>query len=254
LFCVENLNDEDRFEILRFATEVENLFGKMPEATRANRERATDFIQGLKPLGGTAINDAMRTALDTVRSRESGSDRLSAIIFLTDGRPTVGTTDEKGILDSLKKKLEEGKSRVFCFGIGTDVNTHLLDRITEEARGASQYVLPEEDLEVKLSSFFSKIKEPVLADPSLTFGGDIRVTKMYPTPLPDLFKGDQLVVVGRYEGKGDSAVTLEGKLNGTSRKLTYEVSFWIVIRKRFHSAALGHAPGGLFARRNPVAR
>ena len=123
------------------------------------------------------------------------------------------------------KKENDGRTRIFCFGIGTDVNTHLLDRITEDTRAVSQYVLPDEDLEVKVSSFFSKIKEPVLANPTLRFSGGIRATKLYPSPLPDLFKGEQLVLVGRYSGKGDAAVTVEGAVNGTARKFTYEVSF-----------------------------
>jgi Ca-activated chloride channel family protein len=146
------------------------------------------------------------------------------VIFLTDGKPTIGTTDEGQIVTNVKKQ-NEGRTRVFCFGIGTDVNTHLLDKITEETRAISQYVLPEEDLELKVSNFFSKIKEPVLANPTLKFTGDIRVTKLYPSPLPDLFRGDQLVLVGRYTGKGDSAVILEGAVNGATRKFTYEVSF-----------------------------
>ena len=146
------------------------------------------------------------------------------VIFLTDGRPTIGTTEEDQIVANVKKE-NDGRTRIFCFGIGTDVNTHLLDRITEDTRAVSQYVLPEEDLEVKVSNFFSKIKEPVLANPTLRFTGDIRATKLYPSPLPDLFKGEQLVLVGRYTGQGDAAVVVEGAVNGSPRKLTYEVSF-----------------------------
>jgi Ca-activated chloride channel homolog len=115
--------------------------------------------------------------------------------------------------------------RVFCFGIGHDVNTHLLDKITEETRAFSQYVLPEEDIEVKVSNFFAKIKDPVLTNPALAFTGDIRTTKLYPSPLADLFRGEQLVLVGRYSGKGASAAVLEGMVNGTKKKFTYDVSF-----------------------------
>ncbi len=220
-FCVENLNDGDRFELIRFSTEVEPLFDKLVEATKANRTKAEDFIKDLRPIGGTAIDDALRKALAL---RPSQGDRPFVVIFLTDGRPTIGTTDEDQIVTGVKK-ASEGHTRVFCFGIGTDVNTHLLDRITEDTRAVSQYVLPEEDLEVKVSTFFSKIKEPVLANPTLKFTGDIRATKLYPSPLPDLFKGEQLVLVGRYSGKGDSAVIVEGTVNGTEKKLTYEVRF-----------------------------
>ena len=220
-FCVENLNDGDRFEIIRFSTEVEPLFDKLVKATKQSRAKADDFIKDLRPMGGTAIDDALRKALAL---RPGGEDRPFVVIFLTDGRPTIGTTDEEQIIANVKKE-NDGRTRIFCFGIGTDVNTHLLDRITEDTRAVSQYVLPEEDLEVKVSSFFSKIKEPVLANPTLRFGGSIRATKLYPSPLPDLFKGEQLVLVGRYSGKGDAAVTVEGAVNGTARKFTYEVNF-----------------------------
>ena len=248
-FCVENLNAEDRFEIIRFSTEVEPLFEKLVRATTANRERANDFIKDLKPIGGTAIDEALKQALalrtnppltpprrgtERVRDDDSSppgegsgvgsSDRPFVIIFLTDGKPTIGTTDEEQIVRNVQRQ-NEGRTRIFCFGIGTDLNTHLLDKITEETRAFSQYVLPEEDLEIKVSDFFSKIKEPVLANPRLKFTGDVRVTKLYPSPLPDLFRGDQLVLVGRYSGGGDSAIVLEGTVNGASRKFTYEVSF-----------------------------
>lgn len=219
-FCVENLNDNDRFEIVRFSTEVEPLFDRLVTASSQNRDQAEQFIKSLKPMGGTAIDDALKKALDL----KSEKDRPFVVIFLTDGRPTIGETDENRILAAVKR-ADAGRTRIFCFGIGTDVNTHLLDKITEETRAFSQYVLPEEDIEVKVSNFFAKIKEPVLANPTIKFTGDMRVTKMYPAPLPDMFRGDQLVLVGRYSGKGDSAVTLEGTANGTKQKFTYEVTF-----------------------------
>src|SRR5256884_973405 len=240
LFCVENLNDDDRFEIIRFSTETELLFNKLAEASKANRARADDFIRDLKAIGGTAIDDALRKALALLPGssrREEGHSSKSEIdnpksetgrpflvIFLTDGLPTIGITDENQIVGNVKQN-SDGNVRVFCFGIGHDVNTHLLDKITEETRAFSQYVLPEEDIEVKVSNFFAKIKDPVLTDPTLSFTGDIRVTKLYPSPLPDLFKGEQLVLAGRFAGKGASAVVLEGTVNGAQKKLTYDVNF-----------------------------
>jgi Ca-activated chloride channel homolog len=223
-FCVENLNDGDRFEIIRFSTEVEPLFDKLLDANKANRSKASDFIRDLKPIGGTAIDDALQKALALSPAGNAGSGRVFVVIFLTDGRPTIGATDEEQILANARKH-NDSHNRVFCFGIGTDVNTHLLDQLTEQARGFSQYVLPEEDIELKVSSFFSRIKEPVLTNPTLKFTGDIRVTKAYPASLPDLFKGEQLVLVGRYSGKGDSAIQLEGSIDGSLKKFTYESKF-----------------------------
>jgi len=221
LFCVENLNDGDRFELVRFSTEVEPLFDELVISDRLHREKANEFIKSLKPIGGTAIDDALKKALSLKPEREG---RPFSVIFLTDGLPTIGTTDEQQILDGVKKSCG-GNARVFCFGIGNDVNTHLLDNITEQTRAVSQYVLPDEDLEVKLSNFYSKIKEPVLANPTLKFTGSIRTAKLYPSALPDLFKGEQLVLVGRYSGKGAAAAIIEGRVNGDTKKFTADVSF-----------------------------
>jgi Ca-activated chloride channel family protein len=220
-FCVENLNDDDRFEVIRFSTEVEPLFEKLVDANQANRDKANNFVKDLRAMGSTAIDDALKKALKLQAGREG---RPFVIVFLTDGQPTIGTTDPGEILAHVKRE-NAGSTRIFCFGIGTDVNTHLLDSIAEQTRAFAQYVLPEEDLEVKVSSFFSKIKEPVMANPELNFSGDVRAKTMYPAPLPDLFKGEQLVVVGRYSGHGSAAVTIEGKVNGETKKFSEDVKF-----------------------------
>ena len=220
-FCVENLNDNDRFEVLRFATETELCFGKLNEATRGNRDKALDWIKGLNTIGGTAIYDALQQAL---KLRPRVETRPFVVIFLTDGQPTVGETDENKIVASVGH--EEGSpTRVFCFGIGNDVNTHLLDKIVERTRAASQFVLPEEDLEVKLSAFFTKIKEPLLTNLKIAWPDSVRVTKLYPNPLPDLFRGDQLVLAGRYSGSAEGDVVLEGTLNGEAKRIVQRVKF-----------------------------
>jgi Ca-activated chloride channel family protein len=118
-----------------------------------------------------------------------------------------------------------GRSRVFCFGIGNDVNTRLLDRITETTRATSAYVLPEEDLEIKLSAFFAKIKEPVLANLKLAFPDGLRTAKLYPATLPDLFKGEQLILAGRYAGRAEGKLVLEGSVEGRSQSFAFDARF-----------------------------
>ena len=161
-FCVDNLNDGDRFEIIRFSTDVDPLFNKLVDANDANRKKAEKFIHGLKATGGTAIADALKTALEAKPAKE---DRPFVVIFLTDGMPTVGPTRDDEILAITRKA--GGGTRIFSFGLGNDVNTHLLDQLAESTRAFSQYVLPEEDIEIKVSNFFARIKEPVITNPKL---------------------------------------------------------------------------------------
>jgi Ca-activated chloride channel family protein len=233
-FCVANLNEGDRFEVVRFSTEAEALFGKLQDVTTDNRHRATEFVDRLKPIGGTAIEDALLLALKPL-ARRVEKDRPYVLIFLTDGLPTIGNTDERTIIANVTKAIGDAAVRIFCFGIGTDINTHLLDSLAEKTRALSQYVLPTEDIEVKVSSFYSKISAPVLAGLSLQAGDPVRMSKLYPTSLPDLFKGDQLVVTGRYSGDGTVPMTVKGSVNGQERRMSYEGYFPSAGRATEHS-------------------
>ena len=218
-FCVENLNADDRFEIVRFSTEAEPLFHELVLADSDHRKRANGFIDDFKPIGGTAIADALQSAL---KVRPDKSDRPFVVIFLTDGLPTVGTRNPEEIVANIKKA---SGVRIFSFGIGSDVNTQLLDQIAEGTRAFSQYVLANEDLELKVSNFYTRIKEPALTNLKLDLGGGVRTAKMYPSDLPDLFKGDQLVVAGRYSGAGDVEAKLTGNVGGREQTFTYKLHF-----------------------------
>jgi Ca-activated chloride channel homolog len=246
-FCLQNLNEGDRFEVIRFSTEAEPLFDKLVDADREHVTKAQEFVGKLKPIGGTAISEALGKAMALRGKRAAGprdvgggdtddpkshkladepTDRPYIVIFLTDGQPTIGETNEDNIVAAMNRGAE-GTTRIFSFGIGTDVNTHLLDRLADQTRAFSQYVLPDEDLEVKLSNFYTKIKEPVLANVKVDFSGahDVQVSQLYPNRMPDLFKGDMLVLFGRYSGAGPGAVRISGTLNGERHEFASDVRF-----------------------------
>ncbi|MGA2479585.1 MAG: VIT domain-containing protein, partial [Spirochaetia bacterium] len=132
-FCLANLGTDDRFEIIRFSTEAEPRFGALVPADASHLSQAGEFVDGLRPIGGTAIGDALDRALalrgsgrQDATSSGRGSGRPYLVIFLTDGLPTVGETREDALVASLKSA--GSGVRIFSFGIGNDVNTHLLDR------------------------------------------------------------------------------------------------------------------------------
>ena len=43
--------------------------------------------------------------------------------------------------------------------------------------------------------------------------------------MPDLFHGGQLVVLGRFNGKGPSAIKLTGKVGMETKEFVYELTF-----------------------------
>jgi Ca-activated chloride channel family protein len=89
----------------------------------------------------------------------------------------------------------------------------------------STYVRLAEDIEAKVSSLYSKISNPVLANLKMSTSRDISFLEVYPPQLPDLFHGGQLVVLGRFSGKGPTAITLSGNIGKETRSFTYEVTF-----------------------------
>ncbi|MCH9032944.1 MAG: VWA domain-containing protein [Planctomycetes bacterium] len=220
-FCLANLNESDRFAVVPFSHEATRFEEGLTAAGADNIARARSFVEGLRAEGGTNIHDALVAAMDAAPLGDDGRPYL--IVFVTDGLPTIGLTDVDEILQSVKRKNAR-RVRLFAFGVGNDVNTRLLDLLAEQNRGTRDYVAPDEDLELKLSSFYRKVANPVLADLHLIFG-DLRVTDMFPPTLGDLFSGSELVVVGRYSGAGAKAVELTGKRRGTQERFVYETSF-----------------------------
>lgn len=116
------------------------------------------------------------------------------------------------------------KARIFVFGVGHDVNTHLLDRIAGDNGGTSDYVEPGESIEADVSSLYTKIAHPVLSNISVDFG-DITVHDYYPRELPDLFKGVQLTLLGRYKGDGAATIKLSGYVGGQEKTFTFDAAF-----------------------------
>ncbi|MFN2290646.1 MAG: VIT domain-containing protein [Anaerolineae bacterium] len=212
-FVLDNLHERDRFNIVAFSTSTRSYARDLVPADE--RGEARDFVARLEASGSTDINRALLEALAM-----TGTGRPTVLIFLTDGLPTVGEVDVERIIENVQDAGPEN-ARIFPFGVGYDVNTALLDTIAENHRGASGYVRPEEAIDEKVSAFYAKVSTPLLADLEIDFGW-VDVEDVYPYPLPDLFAGTQLVVLGRYQGGGETPVTLEGQVNGQRQAFTYD--------------------------------
>ncbi len=214
-YGVQKLNPRDEFNVVRFSTDVEALFEKPAQATEANVKKAVEFVSGLEAIGGTAIDEAMTRALKDGANR---GERPHMVMFITDGHPTVGETDEAAIAQSAKGANQS--SRVFTFGVGDDLNARLLDRLAEEGAGTSDFAKDGRDFELKIGAFYDKVANPVLADLALDLSA-FGAYDVYPKRLGDLFKGTQLVVMGRYRTPKDGTVVLTGSFNGKKQVFEY---------------------------------
>src|SRR5690606_30561442 len=216
-FVLDNLNPRDRFNVIAFSTGTRIYARELQRPDEA--PRAKEWISGLEAIGSTDIDLALREAMEM-----ADRERPTVVLFLTDGLPTEGVVDTPTILENVKAVAPKNV-RIFTFGVGYDVDTILLDQLTQTFRGAGTYVRPEERIDEEVSALYAKISAPVLTDLSLDFG-DILVSDMVPSePLPDLFAGSQLLITGRYRDGGATTVTLRGTIDGQQQTYRYDVRF-----------------------------
>lgn len=212
-YVVQRLNPEDRFNVVAFSTGVRTYAPELLPA--ADADGALPFIDRLEAVGGTNISLALLEAMN-----QADAERPLTVIFLTDGLATEGIVETPLLLDAVGEAAPPS-TRLFAFGVGNDVDTLLLDGLTENHRGTTTYVRPGEAIDEAVSGFYAKVSTPVLADVSLEVDG-VTVEQLYPAELPDLFAGTQLAVTGRYRQGGPATITLRGDLNGETRTFVYE--------------------------------
>ena len=214
------LREGDRFRLVAFSGGVRRYAQGWTSATTEGRQDAAAWIRGLDAEGGTNIAGALTEAF----AESPAEQALGVVVFLTDGQASTGETDPERIAE--RAEQGRGRFRVFSFGIGDDVNTYLLDRLTERARGTTEYVRPGENIERAVGSLAAKVASPVLTDMTISAGSGIELYDVQPGSLPDLFAGDEMVVFGRYRGvgSGEWSVTVRGRRNGHQEEFSTNVN------------------------------
>jgi len=203
-FMINNLNNGDLFNIITYDNRVHQFKPELESFDNKSHQDALDFIRTISSGGGTNINEALTSAMNILKD----DSRPAYVLFLTDGLPTVGTVNEMEIARNCKS-VNKIMARVFSFGVGYDVNARLLDRISEQNYGISEYVKPNENLETVLGSFYNNISAPVLTKIKISID-NTRIDETYPKDIPDIFKGNQLVWIGRYSTPGNKNIRITG--------------------------------------------
>lgn len=218
-YGVRVLRPGDRFNIVGFAGQVRPFRDTLMPVDDAIKASASTWIQGLRAAGGTNIEGALETAL---AMGDPDSDRLRMVVFITDGRPTLGNRNTEDLVKVATEK-NPGRARVFTFGVGFDLDVQLLDKIAAATNASRDYLMPEEDLEIVTSRFFRKVSQPVLTDVKVELGSGVH--DVYPSNIGDLFAGGQVVLMGRYAESGHRVIRLKGKMNGSEVVHEYEGVF-----------------------------
>ena len=228
-YCLNRLGERDRFGLISFSSDIDTFRPEL--SSTSSRRDALFFVDQLEARGGTNINDALLTAIQMLEENDHGM-----IIFLTDGLPSAGITDEGEIRKNVNAANDQD-IRVFSFGVGYDVNTKLLDGVSRESEAFADYISPEENIEERVSTFYEKVRYPVFTDLDFELEG-IDAFAFAPRSLPDLYKGGQLILTGRYRQPGEASFTLVGQNHGRQEERSYAFQFVEEDRERDYVARI----------------
>lgn len=197
---VRGMSMGEYVRIIDYAQDVRSFSDRPVELTAKSIEQIVSYIDNIQSRGGTNLHGALIESLQS----EPTAETLPMVLFLTDGLASVGIKDEATIRKDAQAANKSDK-RVFTFGVGYDVNAPLLDGIAIDTKADSTFVLPNEDVEIKVGQVFDKLDGPVMTDP--VFGASYTIScdtmpelrMVHPQELSDLFSGSRIVVLGRYE-------------------------------------------------------
>jgi Ca-activated chloride channel family protein len=212
-FVLQRLREGDLFNIITYDDRVEQFKPELQRYNDKTKAEALGFAESIYAGGSTNIEGALTTALKQLKD----SDRPNYVLFLTDGLPTAGETNEAKIVEAAKSN-NRVRARIIAFGVGYDVNSRLLDKLVRENFGQSEYVRPNEDIEERVAKLYARMESPVLTGVKLEFCDEEVVSKgpvvnrVYPKGEFDLFAGEQLVIVGRYRRSGSCEVRVNGSV------------------------------------------
>ena len=221
------LNRQDTFRLVAFSNQTTEFHADALPATPENIAAGEQFVRRIHAGGGTNMLPALKVALKSDRGEEG---RPRYLVLLSDA--LVGNDDR--ILGYLKTRAFDN-TRIFPIAIGAAPNHYLIRRAAEIGRSFSMYVTNQDNAAEMAKRFNHKTSTPYLTDLEIDWG-KLKVEDVIPSPLPDLYADEPLVVTARYAKPGTSEVTLRGNLAGQAVSMTMSLE---LPRKETRHDALG---------------
>jgi len=213
LHALHNLHPNDYFRIIRFSNNAEEFTDEPVAATSENIQQGLRYVQALTADGGTEAANAIQQAF----AKPAKANTLRLVVFLTDGY--IG--NESTVLKQVAEKI--GTARIYALGVGTSVNRFLLEEMAGMGRGFARFIDPTEIADDVAIQLAGKLESPVLTDISIDWG-DLQVSDIAPTKIPDLFAGGALRIQGKYRQSGQHTIKVSGLVNGRKAQLPVTVT------------------------------
>ena len=209
------LGSDDRFDVLTFSNVPELHFGALTAADETSRAAARDFLNSKKARGGTVLRPALQTAW-----KYRDQDRPLNVVLLSDGM--TEPKEQKELLQLISEA--PAGIRVFCIGIGNEVNRPLLKQMAEGAGGLAAFVSQEDDFSRQAQMFRRKLMRPVATDVRMEVTG-VELAELTSEEMPDLFYGAPLRLFGRYKSAGNAEITIHANVMGQPVTQTVNLAF-----------------------------
>jgi len=201
---LRQLTPKDQVALMVASVDARPLGSKgLAKATAAHRERLLTALGRSRPGGGTDLEQALQTASRMVPKG------LGSVIYIGDGRATLGTLAPGLLRDRLARRLTP--PRLFAVGISSGASMDLLDAITD---GLGFAVKVRDVLEAPRAALriVAHAARPTLRNVTVDLGA--HVDRIYPRRPVTVEDGTFLHVLGRLRGKPPGHVTLRGLRDG----------------------------------------
>ena len=210
-----SLGKEDRFELISFNNVPEMRFGDLKGVTAETKSDADTFLESLRAKGGTDLHPALSLAF-----RYKDPDRPLNVVLLSDGM--TGRTEQRDLL-AAAANAETG-TRIFCIGVGNEINRPLLKQVAEEAGGLSAFISTGDDFARQADAFRRKLVHPVATELSISVD-NVETYDVFPNELPNLYHGSPIRMYGRYKKSGPANVTVSGNVLGRPFEQELQIEF-----------------------------
>lgn len=205
---INELGTDDRFEVMTFNINPNTLFNELRTASEQMKEEASRFMSTQQAKGGTILVPAINTAY-----RYGDPDRTLNVIILSDGM--TEQQERQNLINLIQSR--PGNARVFCVGIGNEVNKPLLEQMAEDSGGIAAFISRGDNFKIQARAFRRKLMHPAATDLVIDFEG-LRVYDIEPKVLPSLYHGAPVRIYGRYAGSGEPKVSLKANIRGKEIK------------------------------------
>ncbi len=210
---ITQLRETDTFNVVLFSGRAAVLSEQSLPATKANIEKAMNTIDSQRGGGGTELINALNTAFGLPRQEENVA---RTTVIVTDGYVHCETE----AFDLIRANLN--KSNVFAFGIGSSVNRHLIEGMARCGMGEPLIVTGPDEAGAKANKFREYIREPVLTQIDIDFGG-FKAYDIEPASVPDVLANRPVIVFGKYKGKASGAIRISGRSGEGEHKVKLDI-------------------------------